>query len=462
MSATALAAQIRAGTRRAADVVEERLADIAARNASFNAFTEVTAARARAEATAVDAEVAAGQDPGPMAGVPVAVKNLFDLEGITTLAGAKIERDKPPAARDAFLVRRMRAAGAVMLGALNMDEYAYGFTTENAHFGPCYNPHDLTRMAGGSSGGSAVAVAGGLVPITLGSDTNGSIRVPASLCGIWGLKPTYGRLSRSGGFLFAASFDHLGPFARDVADLALAYNALQGPDQEDPAQHWVGFAQVGASEEIGDLRIAIAGDHFTRGGHTEGFAAVAAVARALGATRSLTIPDAGMGRAAAFLITMAEGANLHLPNLRTRPDDFDFATRDRFLAGALLPAHWVQQAQRVRAAYRAKALAVFDEVDVLIAPATPYVAPLIGQDMIEVDGTMIPVRPNLGVYTQPISCIGLPVIAAPIADPVGLGTPGGLPIGVQLIAAPWAEEKLFRVAARLERLGICGAPKIRA
>ncbi|WPB85119.1 AtzE family amidohydrolase [Sediminicoccus rosea] len=462
MSASSLAAEIRAGRRRAADVVEERLADIAARDPRFNAFTEVTAARARAEAAAVDAKVAAGQDPGPMAGVPVAVKNLFDLEGITTLAGAKIERDAPAATRDAFLVRRMQAAGAVMLGALNMDEYAYGFTTENAHFGPCHNPHDLTRIAGGSSGGSAAAVAGGLVPITLGSDTNGSIRVPSSLCGIWGLKPTYGRLSRSGGFLFAASFDHLGPFARELADLALAYNTLQGEDPEDPAQHWVGEAPVQLAPGIGDLRIAVAGDHFAQGGHAEAFAAVEAVAKALGATRGVTIPDAALGRAAAFLITMAEGANLHLPNLRTRPQDFDFATRDRFLAGALLPAHWLQQAQRVRAAYRARALRLFDEVDVIIAPATPYVAPKIGQEMIEVDGVMIPVRPNLGVYTQPISCIGLPVIAAPIADPAALGTPGGMPIGVQLIAAPWAEEKLFRVAAALEKLGVCKAPDVKA
>ncbi|WP_431304362.1 AtzE family amidohydrolase [Sediminicoccus sp. BL-A-41-H5] len=461
-SAVSLAAEIRAGRRRAADVVEERLADIAARDPRFNAFTEVTAACARAEAAAVDAKVAAGQDPGPMAGVPVAVKNLFDLQGLTTLAGAKIERDSPPAACDAFLVRRMQAAGAVMLGALNMDEYAYGFTTENAHFGPCHNPHDLTRIAGGSSGGSAAAVAGGLVPITLGSDTNGSIRVPASLCGIWGLKPTYGRLSRTGGFLFAASFDHLGPFARELADLALAYNTLQGEDPEDPAQHWVGAAPVDLSPETGGLRIAVADDHFARGGHAEGFAAVQAVARALGATRRVTIPDAALGRAAAFLITMAEGANLHLPNLRTRPEDFDFATRDRFLAGALLPAHWLQQAQRVRAAYRAKALAVFDEVDVIIAPATPYVAPKIGQEMIEVEGAMIPVRPNLGVFTQPISCIGLPVIAAPIADPVALGTPGGMPIGVQLIAAPWAEAKLFRVAAMLEKMGVCKAPDVKA
>jgi AtzE family amidohydrolase len=460
MSAAAIAADIRAGRRRAIDVAEAALADIAARDARFNAFTEVTAARARAEAAAVDAAVAAGRDPGPLAGVPVAVKNLYDLAGVTTLAGSRIERDRPPASRDAFLVRRLHAAGAVMLGALNMDEYAYGFTTENAHFGPSRNPHDPQRMAGGSSGGSAAAVAAGLVPIALGSDTNGSIRVPASLCGIFGLKPTYGRLSRTGGYLFAASFDHMGPFARSVADLALAYDALQGADPDDSAQQWrpgEPVASLGAG--AAGLRIAVADGHFAGNGHAEAFAAVDAVARALGATARVTIPDAPIGRAAALLITMAEGANLHMPDLRTRPGDFDPATRDRFLAGALLPAHWVQQAQRVRATYRAKALRIFDEVDVILAPATPYVAPRIGQDTIEVDGENIPVRPNLGVYTQPISCIGWPVIAAPIADPRALATPGGLPIGVQLIAAPWREDLLFRVAAALEQAGICACPE---
>lgn len=459
MSAASLAADIRAGRRRAVEVVEAHLADIAARDARFNAFTEVTAARARAEAVAVDAAVAAGRDPGPLAGVPVAVKNLFDLEGVVTLAGAKIERDSPPARTDAFLVRKLREAGAVMLGALNMDEYAYGFTTENAHFGPCHNPHDLSRIAGGSSGGSAAAVAAGLVPITLGSDTNGSIRVPSSLCGIWGLKPTYGRLSRRGAFLFVGALDHLGPFARDMTDLALAYNALQGDDMDDHAQAWRGVEPVSLEGGAEDLRIGILDDHFARNGHAEAFAAVAAVARALGAARHVTLPDAAIGRAAAFLITMAEGANLHLPNLRARPDDFDPGTRDRFLAGALLPATWVQQAQRARAAYRAKALALFEEFDVLIAPATPYVAPPIGQETIEVDGQSIPVRPNLGIYTQPISCIGLPVIAAPVA---GVPTPGNLPIGVQLIGAPWAEDKLVRLAAHLERIGACRAPTPRS
>jgi AtzE family amidohydrolase len=459
-TAAATAAAIRAGLTTAAAVTEDALAAIAARGPALNAFTEVTADRARAEAAAVDAALAAGRDPGPLAGVPYAVKNLFDLEGITTLAGSVIEHGRPAAARDAFLVRKLHAAGGVCLGALNMDEYAYGFTTENTHYGPARNPHDTARMTGGSSGGSAAAVAGGLVALSLGSDTNGSIRVPASLCGIFGLKPTYGRLSRAGSYLFAGSFDHLGPFARDVADLALAYDVMQGADPDDPAQQWRAVEPVSGVLGAGTagLRIAVAGGHFARNGHAEAFAAVEAAARALGAAATVEIPEAARGRAAAFLITMAEGGNLHLPDLRTRAGDFDPMTRDRFLAGALLPAHWLMQAQRVRAAYRAAALKVFDEVDVILTPATPYVAPPIGQETIVVDGETIPVRPNLGIYTQPISCIGLPALVVPIADPAAIGAPGGLPIGVQLVAAPWREDSLFRVAAALERAGLAAAP----
>lgn len=454
MTAAETARAIRVGERTALSVTEAALADIAARAPALNAFTLVTAERARAEAAAVDSAIAAGRDPGPLAGVPYAVKNLFDLQGVTTRAGSRIQRDAPPAMRDAYLVRRMREAGAVCLGALNMDEYAYGFTTENAHDGDCRNPHDLARIAGGSSGGSAAVVAAGLVPISLGSDTNGSIRVPASLCGIFGLKPSFGRLSRSGTFPFVASLDHLGPFARDVRDLALAYDALQGLDGDDPAQQPVPSAPVSGllGAGIGGLRIAVADGHFARNGLPECFAAVAAVAHALGTTRRVTMPGAEGGRAAAFLITMAEGGNLHLPDLRSRAADFDPATRDRFLAGALLPAHWVTQAQRLRAAYRADVLRLFEDVDIILAPATPHAATLIGQTHIEIEGVSLPVRPNLGVFTQPVSCIGLPVIAVPTAA----GTPGGLPIGVQIIAAPWREDLLFRVATALEAMGVTG------
>ena len=190
-------------------------------------------ARALARAGIDDAR-ARGEPAPPLAGVPFAVKNLFDIAGLPTLAGSKINRDAPPAGRDAALIERLEAAGAILVGALNMGEYAYDFTGENVHDGPARNPHDLTRMTGGSSGGSAAAVAGGLVPLALGSDTNGSIRVPSSLCGLFGLKPTYGRLSRARTFPFAASFDHVGPLARSARDLAIAYDAMQGHDPDDP------------------------------------------------------------------------------------------------------------------------------------------------------------------------------------------------------------------------------------
>src|SRR5579872_4948051 len=235
LSASEIAHAVRSGKRSVLDVTEDALARIARYDSVLNSFTDVTAERARAKAKALDAAIAAGKNPGPLAGVPFAVKNLFDVKGLPTRAGSKINRDLPKAARDATLIERLEAAGAVLVGALNMGEYAYDFTGENIHDGPSRNPHDPRHMSGGSSGGSGTAVAAGLVPLALGSDTNGSIRVPSSLCGIFGLKPTYGRLSRARSFPFVASLDHLGPMARSVRDLALAYDAMQGPDPDDAA-----------------------------------------------------------------------------------------------------------------------------------------------------------------------------------------------------------------------------------
>jgi len=347
----------------------------------------------------------------------------------------------------------MEAAGAVLVGALNMGEYAYDFTGENVHDGPSRNPHDVTRMTGGSSGGSGGAVGGGLVPLALGSDTNGSIRVPSSFCGIFGLKPTYGRLSRARSFPFVFSFDHLGPFARSVGDLALAYDAMQGPDPDDAACTVRPAEPVSAqlSQDIGGLRIAVAGGYFQKNVFPEAVEAVARVARALGATRTVEIPEAGRARAAAYVITAAEGASLHLDRLRKRPDDFDPAVRDRLLAGAMIPAPLVDRAQKFRRWYRARVLEIFGSVDVIIAPATPCVAPKLGQVTFVLDGVELPVRANIGIHTQPISFIGLPVVAVPVPlEP--------MPIGVQIIAAPWREDIALRVARALERAGVVAAP----
>jgi AtzE family amidohydrolase len=454
LDAVGVAEHVRARRVSASEVIEGALGRIAARDRDLNCFTAVLADSARRDAAALDARIARGDDPGPLAGAPFAVKNLFDVVGLTTLAGSRINAARPPAARDAACVAALRRAGAVLVGALNMDEYAFGFTTENTHYGPTRNPHARERVAGGSSGGSAAAVAAGLVPLTLGPDTNGSIRVPAALCGVFGLKPTYGRVSRRGTALFAGSFDHVGPLARSSRDLAVAYDAMQGPDPEDPVASRRPAAPARREQEhgIAGLRVAVAGEHFARGGEPEVFAAVAAVARALDAQETVTIPEPHRARAAAMVITAAEGGQLHLSDLRSRPNDFDPMTRDRFLAGALVPAAAYLAAQRFRTWYRARVRAIFEGVDVLLAPTTPFPAPRIGQDRIQVAGAEVLTRPTLGLYTQPLSFIGLPVISVPIARSAGL------PLGVQLVGAPFRESALLRVAADLEDKGVIAAP----
>ncbi len=452
-TASEIAAAVAAGRISAASVVEAALARIRARDPSLNSFTTVTEERALTRARALDARRKRGEPLGALAGVPFAVKNLFDIAGLPTRAGSKINRDAAPAVRDATLIERLEAAGAILVGALNMGEYAYDFTGENVHDGNVHNPHDLARMAGGSSSGSGAAVAGGLVPLALGSDTNGSIRVPASLCGLFGLKPTYGRLSRARTFPFVASLDHVGPLARTARDLALAYDAMQGHDPDDPvcaervAEPVLPVLERGAE----GLRIAVAGGYF-KCRSAEAVHAVDRMAAALGANRDIDIPEAERGRSAAFIITASESGSLHVERLRARARDFDPAVRDRLIAGAMVPASLVIKAQKFRRWYRQAVLNLFTEVDAILAPATPCPAPLLGQQTFQHGEVVLPVRANLGLYTQPISFIGLPVVAVPV--PLA-----PLPIGVQIIAAPWREDVALRLAHALERAGVVAAPR---
>ncbi|HEY9211690.1 MAG TPA: AtzE family amidohydrolase, partial [Ancylobacter sp.] len=308
--------------------------------------------------------------------------------------------------------------------------------------------------SGGSSGGSGSAVGGKLVPLALGSDTNGSIRVPSSFCGIFGLKPTYGRLSRARSFPFVASFDHLGPFARNVGDLACAYDAMSGFDADDPAMpDRAVVPSLTALRDTGDLRVAVLGGWFARQGTPQAYDVVARAAKALSATTTVELPEVERARAAAFIISMSEGSSLHLDRLRARPGDFDPAVRERLLAGAVLPGSWIVKAQKFRRWFHDRALELFSDWDVLIAPSSPVPAPRTGQVTFVLDGKEMLVRPNIGIYTQPISFIGLPVVAAPI--PTG----ERLPIGVQLIAAPWREEAALRAASVLEAAGVAFAPE---
>ncbi|MDB5444951.1 MAG: hypothetical protein JWQ97_268 [Phenylobacterium sp.] len=428
------AAAVRAGRRRAVDVAGEALGRIRAAGA-LNAVTRTLEPRAMAEAAAVDARIANGEDPGPLAGVPYGVKDLFDVAGLPTTAGAGMRRDAPPAASDAEAIRRLHSAGAVLVATLNMDEYAYGFVTDNAVWGVTRNPYDPARFAGGSSGGSAVAVAGGLLPFSLGSDTNGSIRIPASLCGVYGLKPTHGGLPMGGVFPFVDSLDDIGPFARSAADLAAVHAVLSGV----------------ASSAAPDIeRIALLGGWFARDLTAELQAGVARLSSGLGGLDMVELQEVEQARAAAFLMTAAEGGALHLQDLRARPMDFDPATRDRLLAGAALPEAAYEDAIRFRTGFRNQVLAVFQRYDALIAPTVLGPAPRIDNPVLQVDGKPAPARANLGLFTQPISFVGLPVVAAP------LRSPGPLPLGVQLIGAPGSEARLFALASRLEAAGLVG------
>jgi AtzE family amidohydrolase len=453
-TAAEIADDVRSGRHSAVSVAKCALSQVAARDPELNCFTSGLRDRALETAEGIDDKIRRGVDPGPLAGVPFAVKNLFDIEGVVTLAGSVIEAGKPAASANAALVSRMEAAGAVLLGALNMDEYAYGFTTENSHYGATRNPHDPARIAGGSSGGSAAAVAAGLVPLSLGSDTNGSIRVPAGLCGVYGLKPTFGRLSRRGTTPFVHSLDHVGPFARTVRDLALVYDCLQGPDPEDPVCSDRPAQPVRPDLDNGrmSLRVGLLGGWFRENASPEAIGAVELVASRLQA-RKAELPGAKAARAAAFCLTGAEGGSLHLADLRTRPGDFDPATRDRLIAGAMQPAHVLAKAQRVRRWFLEQALELFKDFDILLAPATPFPATPIGQATTLLGGEEVSVRANLGMYAQPISFIGLPVLAAPVIKK------GALPMGVQMIAAPWREDLLVRAAAWLESEGVIGARK---
>jgi len=441
-SALGIAAEVRAGRLKAVAVAEAAISAIDVRDRAYNSVTRVLGARAIGLAEKVDRMVAAGEDPGPLAGVPFGVKDLFDLEGQVTTAGSVVLRSNAPSVRDAVVVERLRAAGAIPLATTNMDEFAYGFATDNAHTGATRNPHDQSRLAGGSSGGSAAVVAAGLLPLSLGSDTNGSIRVPASLCGLWGLRPTQGRLPTQGSYPFASSFDVVGPFAGDLDDLHAVFEALDREACPVP--------------DVSGLRVAKLGGWFTENLSGDLRAGVQQALDALGATEEVVLPEVARARAAAFLITAAEGGALHLPRLRTRASAYDPAVRDRLMAGALLPARTFIQAQRVRRWFREQAYAAFDRADVLVAPAVVGEAPRYDQPLIEIDGRKVSARANLGIFTQPLTLTGFPVLSVPLARK------DRLPLGLQLVGLPGREDMLFAVARKLVEAGVAHAQIVTA
>ncbi|MBF0851335.1 AtzE family amidohydrolase [Gluconobacter sp. R75690] len=432
----ALAASVRKGEISARDLTVKTLADIEARDKDYNCVTRLLMHRALEAAERVDRLVLQGQDPGPLAGVPFGIKDLFDVRGEITTAGSKVLANDPPAMQDATLVAHMIAAGAIPVALTNMDEFAYGFATINAHYGNTRNPHAPERLAGGSSGGSAAGVAARMFSIGLGSDTNGSIRVPASLCGIWGLRATQGRLSVEGSSPFVPSLDTVGPFADSAGGLKACFEAL--------------CVRSLADVDVGRLRIARLGGWFGENMSAPMQTAIDTLSMALGATDVAELPEVARARAAAFVISASEGAGQHLKRLRTQAADYDPAVRDRLLAGALLPSTLIFQAHRLRHWFRDRMHEAFAKTDILLAPALVGEAPRFDQPEIEIGGKMVSARANLGLYTQPLTLAGFPVLTVPMKVP-------GLPLGAQLIARPGREDQLFALAEKLETDGLAEA-----
>jgi len=442
-----IAQAVRAGTVSAEAVIEAALQRISVTNPTLNAFTAVISDRALRRARAIDATTAAGGDPGPLAGVPFAAKSHFDIAGITTTAGSRLLAGNPSAECDAGVVAALHAAGAICLGALNMDEFGLGGTTENTHYGSTRNPHALERVPGGSSGGTAAAVASGMVPIALGTDGLGSVRLPASLCGVFGLRPSEGSGALDGIRPAPGTLTIPGPMARSVADMARVFDALRLGDA--PGASCAELMDAGLT----GLKIARAvGGSYDGPFETDVAEVVDIVVEALKITTTVIYPEPDRARAAAMLIMSAEGTATQLKNLRHRLEMFDPRTRDRYLAGAMVPAAWYIEATQFRSWHRAAVLELFQHVDILVMPATPCVAPRIGTDTVRVGGVQRPIGPALGYYVQPVAPTGCPAMTVPIFRA------GRLPMGIQLVAAPSREADLMRVARVMEAMGVAAAP----
>jgi len=326
-----------------------------------------------------------------------------------------------------------------------MDEFGMGGTTENRHFGPTRNPHDRTRTPGGSSGGCAAALAAGYVPIAIGGDALGSIRLPASLCGIHGLRPTRGTMPTRGVVPATGSITTIGPMARSIRDVATCHAALLGRSGATPGS-------VGPAGDVASLRVGVARGYFDEEVDEQVAQAVAAARSAFRHAIDVDFPEPRLARAANALVNAAESAGPQIDRLRTRADDFDPLTRDRFLAHALLPAGWYLRAQAFRRWHARCVLEALRASPLMLFPATPCVAPPIGTRTLRVLGIDHPTGPALGTYTQPLAGLDCPVLAVAIARP------GRLPVGVQLLAAPGREDLLFAAGEHLERLGIAAAP----
>ena len=435
------------------EVVRAHLDRIAALDAGLRCFITVTADGALDAARAAETELAAGRPLGPLHGVPFALKDLFDTAGVRTTGGSKILADRVPA-EDATVTRRLRGAGAILLGKLTMHEFAYGPEGLNVHYGTSRNPWDATdeRIPGGSSSGSGVAVAAGLAPFALGSDTGGSIRIPAALCGITGLKPTYGRVSRAGVLPLAWSMDHAGPMTRSALDAALVLRVLAGYDPADATTSVLPVPDYAAAltGNVKGLRVGVLRASFLDASAPEVRQAVESAVKAfegLGAiVDEVTLEHMGSVAAGAMAIVASEALAYHAEWVRTRPGDYQPDVVERLRAGAFVSGVHYVRAQQARALVRAEVDQALAKRDVLLSPATPIAATRVGEMEAVVGDGRIDVRSSLLRFTRPFNFSGHPACALPCGF-----TSGGLPIGVQIVGRPFDEATVLRAADAYQR-----------
>jgi len=451
-SAVEIGSQVRTGRVRAASIVQEAIEAAERSQPDLNAFTLIDHEGAMARAEAIDALVEQGKDPGPLAGVPVGLKDLIDQAGLPNTRGAAFPAPTP--AHSATVVRRLGAAGAVIIGRTSLHEFAFGFTSENPWFGPVRNPWDLDSSTGGSSGGSAAAVASGVVPISVGTDTGGSVRVPAGLCGIFGLKVTHGRVPLTGVYPLVGSFDTVGPLARRVDDLAAAYLAMAGDDPSDPWSLPVAVERPRTLDDPASLRLGVV-MQWLEAPHTRHIAheITRFLDRCASAGCEVTEVDEPSLRPISELTmaSRAEVLEVHGECFEKHPERYGDDVRLRLAESQRVSVSDMVTAQRwIRRAQATVARLHTEGYSALIAPTVGVQAKLIGVDDVDIDGTAVFHRVPLASFTAPVNAVGVPSLAMPI---LGSGAP---PVSVQLIGAAWSEGHLLAIAQWMESTGIVG------
>lgn len=441
---------LRSGAVSSRELTEAYLARIDALNPRINAYVTVTADRARADADRADAERARGIDLGALHGIPVAHKDLYETAGIRTTGGGKIHAEHVPA-RDSAVVDKLRAAGTVLLGKLNTHEYAYGGTTNNPHYGATRNPWNLDHIPGGSSGGSGAAIAAGLAAAATGTDTGGSIRLPASFCGVVGLKPNYGRVSKAGVLPLSFRFDHAGPLTRTVQDAALMLNAMAGYDPADPASIPMPSEDFTRKLHLGvrGLRIGVLRDYFfdkLQDGIGDAVANAIAEFSRLGAqVKDACVPGAGAALGGLFGYVLAEAQGIHAEALKFRPQDFGDDVR-ALLQVAAPDAAAMMSGLRAADAWTVGCRLALQDYDVLLAPTAAIMAPLIGDEVVHLGGVEETVMGAMIRNTAPFNGTHLPALSVPCGF-----NAAGLPIGLQIIGRPFDEATVVQVGHAYEQ-----------